>query len=128
MSMPGNASHKQNRAIYCVVDNPELEAALKTFAEEINCEILFDWPNSIELILEHYFIAIVDGSIIDEAVWNMYVEFCNNGDIRVPCLLFGDTGRLQIPEYGNVYRIASNDYGVILDIIKNIKSGLLTSA
>jgi hypothetical protein len=68
MNIPERNGHKQDRTIFCIVDNPELEAVLKTCAAEINCEILFDWPNSIELIFDHHFIAVVDGSIIDKAV------------------------------------------------------------
>ncbi|MBI5055626.1 MAG: hypothetical protein HZB61_03290 [Nitrospirae bacterium] len=128
MNMSNKTSRKLGPAIYCVVDNPELEAALKTCAEEIDCEILFDWPNSIELILEHHFIAVVDGSIIDKDVWDMYVELCNDGEIKVPCLLVGSSEHLQMPKQGSIYHLALNDHDAIEKTIKNIKCGLLTSA
>ena len=146
MNMPEKTSPKRNRAIYCVVDNSELEAALKTCAEEINCEILFDCPESPELFFDHHylpffdgsneavgdkyvahFVAVVDGSIIDEAVWDMYVEFCNDGDIKAPCLLIGNSEHLEVPQIGDIYHLAANDHGAIVDTIKKIKSGLLTS-
>lgn len=122
--IPEKTNLKRDRTIYCVVDNPALEAALTTCAEEINCKILFDWPDSIELIFEHHFVAVVDGGIIDEAVWDMYVEFCNDGDIKAPCLLIGNSAHLQMPMQGSIYHLAANDYGVIMDTIKNIKSAL----
>lgn len=127
LDIPENTCLKRDMAIYCVVDNPELEAALMTCGAEINCKILFDWPDSIELVFEHHFVAVVDGSIIDEAVWDMYVELCNDGDIKVPCLLLGSSEHLQMPKHGSIYHLASNDHEAIAETIKKIKYGLLPS-
>jgi len=147
INIPEKTNHKQARTIYCVVNDPKLEASLRVCAEEINCKVLFDCPESPELFFDHHylpcfdesseaagdkyvahFVAVVDGSIIHEAVWDMYVELCNDGDIKVPCLLIGNSAHLQMPKQGNIYHLAANDYGAIVDRIKKIKSGLLTSA
>lgn len=121
MNIPERVRHEYNRTIFCIVDSPELEDAIEKCAEEINCEVLFDLPHSPELILEQHFLSIVDGNIIHEGVWDMYVEFCNDGNIQAPCLLIDNKDHLQIPENCNVYKFESDDYDEIINIVDTIK-------
>lgn len=124
MNVPEKIKNNWNRTILCMVDNPDLEAVLQACAEKMHCEILFDWPHSPELLLEHYFVAVVDGRIVDEGVWDMYVEFCNDGDIKAPCLMIGNANRLSMPKTGNVFHFDLDDNGTIKNIINTIKARL----
>ena len=126
MNVSEGKKYNWDRTILCMVDNPDLEAALQACAEEMHCEILFDWPHSPELFLEHYFVAVVDGSIVDEGVWDMYVEFCNDGDIKAPCLMIGNAKHLiSMPKTGNVFHFDLDDNGTIENIINAIKAMLV---
>ncbi len=122
MNVSEGKKYNWDRTIFCMVDNPDLEAALQTCSEEMHCEILFDWPHSPELLFEHYFVAVVDGSTVHEGVWDMYVEFCNDGDIKTPCLMVGSADRLIMPKTGNVFHFDLNDNGSIENIINAIKA------
>ena len=96
-----------DRTIFCIVDSEELEQAIQKCAEELDCKVLFDIPNSPELIFDHHFVAVVEAGTVDEVSWDLYVEFCNDGDINVPCLLVGDTNCLNIPELNHIISFAS---------------------
>ena len=96
-----------DRTIFCIVDNEELEQAIQKCAGELNCKVLFDIPTSPELIFDHHFVAVVEAGAVDEETWDLYVEFCNDGDINVPCLLVGDTNHFNMPETNNIISFSS---------------------
>ena len=112
----------RNQTIFCIVDDPVLKDALKNLARELNCDVLFDWPNSPELIFDHHFVAVVDGNYIEERSWDLYVECCDEGDILAPCLIFGETAHLNMPERANISIFDSdNAHEDIINKIKELK-------
>lgn len=91
-----------DRTIFCIVENTDLLSAIKNCAKELDCEALFDWPHSPELIFDHHFVAVVEVDAVDKSAWDLYVEACNDGNINVPCLLVGDTRYLDMPDTQNI--------------------------
>jgi hypothetical protein len=119
---------KSARTIFCIVDNPELEEALEECGREIDCDVIFDWADSPDLVFEQHFIAIVDGRYVDEFIWNWYVDLCNEGDINVPCILVGEKKYLRTPDRGKIYYFNLNTDNAIADIlsvVRDIKSKLI---
>jgi hypothetical protein len=125
INLPERKKAKSDRTIFCIVDDPALQHALKKCAQELDCDILFDRPDSPDLMYDHYFAAVVDGSVINKGAWDMYVDLCNEGNMTVPCLMVGDAGHLRMPGAGNVYRFdvnGGNGYGDVLGAIREIKA------
>ncbi len=109
LNVPDQKGPAWDKTIFCIVDDPVLERALEKLAREINCEVLFDWPYSPELIFDHHFVSVINGSIIEESAWDLYVDCCEEGEILARCLLFGNITHLRKTKAANISIITSDN-------------------
>jgi len=112
------------RRIYCQFDQREhwdLLRALRTCAEETDCDIVFGEKDSPDLYAIGGFVLVLDRSQVGDEVWRDYVEMYQDDTDITPCFIIDRRTDLALPNWRFTYRLDMADPGSVPTIAEAIR-------
>ena len=111
----------RNRRIFCLFDNPELEAEIERCAEEIGCEVLHGEPCSPDILVLGGFVNIVDRKLVGEDYWELYTGFHDEYGWDDSCFIVDNSENMIFPKSLRFVHFDLNDPISIRTIVISIK-------
>lgn len=90
MNSPPHPFKPWARTIFCTVDDDAIMKTVESHASELGCRVVKGEPFSPDIIVHGYFIAIVDRRLIGKEMWQSYMDYRNEADDHVPCIVVDD--------------------------------------
>lgn len=88
----------EERRIFCMFDNKELEEEIKKCAKEIDHEIIYGEPFSPDILVLSGFFNVIDRNLVGRDMWEEYVSCCNEFGWTGLCCIIDNIRDLNLPE------------------------------